>query len=60
MSMDKDVRLRTAEERSGSMGREQPHAQRTQTDVDEEIAEMEERSRHQQSTLAAFPEAPPA
>src|SRR5579871_6423923 len=60
MSIDKDVRLRTAEERSASMGREQTHAQRTQTDVDEEIAEMEERSRHQQSTLTAPPEMPPA
>lgn len=61
MTIDKDVRLRTAEGQSNaSMGRDQTHAHRTQTDVDEEISAMEERSRHQQSSLIAPPEMPPA
>src|SRR5215469_7145074 len=61
MSVDKDVRPRAADERSNpSVSREQAHAHRTRTEVDEEIAEMEARSRRQQSTLTAPPEMPPA
>jgi multidrug efflux system membrane fusion protein len=66
MRSDNEVRQRDSEERtrgsstSAADPGEQSPAQHSKVSVDQEIAEMEERSRHQSSTLQKPPDIPPA
>jgi membrane fusion protein, multidrug efflux system len=66
MSADNKIKPPTVEEQEKQRGNSAPSPQdggqaiHTRAQVDEEIAAMEERSRHQQASIQAPPELPPA
>ena len=61
MSTENDVRQGTAEERrSQPVDRDQSQRHHTRSEVDNEIAQLQQRSKHQQATVAPPPELPPA